>query len=76
MYFVALCYSTLERKSTASPSVIVIGAGFAGIAAARALHDAAFQVYTLDVYLLAWHAWVRILVLKQVNFAGCLVGIT
>lgn len=33
----------------ASPSVIVIGAGFAGIAAARALHDAAFQVYTLDL---------------------------
>ncbi|KAK6142385.1 hypothetical protein DH2020_022733 [Rehmannia glutinosa] len=44
----ALCYSTLERRSTASPSVIVIGAGFAGIAAARALHDAAFQVILLE----------------------------
>ncbi|KAL8506190.1 hypothetical protein ACS0TY_017164 [Phlomoides rotata] len=32
----------------ASPSVIVIGAGFAGIAAARALHDAAFQVMLLE----------------------------
>ncbi|KAK6142375.1 hypothetical protein DH2020_022723 [Rehmannia glutinosa] len=44
----SLCYSTLERRSTASPSVIVIGAGFAGIAAARALHDAAFQVILLE----------------------------
>ncbi|KAL8510595.1 hypothetical protein ACS0TY_017427 [Phlomoides rotata] len=32
----------------ASPSVIVISAGFAGIAAARALHDAAFQVMLLE----------------------------
>ncbi|PIN20378.1 Amine oxidase [Handroanthus impetiginosus] len=44
----ALCYSPVERKSTASPSVIVIGAGFAGIAAARALHDASFQVIVLE----------------------------
>ncbi|KAL0405192.1 UNVERIFIED_CONTAM: Polyamine oxidase 2 [Sesamum latifolium] len=44
----ALCYSTSERRSTGSPSVIVIGAGFAGIAAARALHDASFQVILLE----------------------------
>ncbi|KAL8506881.1 hypothetical protein ACS0TY_017684 [Phlomoides rotata] len=44
----AVCYSNLERKSMGSPSVIIIGAGFAGIAAARALHDAAFQVMLLE----------------------------
>ncbi|KAL6506821.1 Polyamine oxidase 2 [Orobanche hederae] len=44
----AHCYSTLVRRSTASPSVIVIGAGFAGITAARALHDASFQVTVLE----------------------------
>ncbi|KAH6780956.1 polyamine oxidase 2 [Perilla frutescens var. hirtella] len=42
------CYSSLERKSTTSPSVIVIGAGMAGITAARALHDASFQVTLLE----------------------------
>ncbi|KAL0008558.1 hypothetical protein SO802_010060 [Lithocarpus litseifolius] len=39
-----LCYSNVERK----PSVIVIGSGMAGIAAARALHDASFQVVLLE----------------------------
>ncbi|KAG2712612.1 hypothetical protein I3843_04G125900 [Carya illinoinensis] len=39
-----LCYSDAERK----PSVIVIGGGMAGIAAARALHDASFQVVLLE----------------------------
>ncbi|KAG8373080.1 hypothetical protein BUALT_Bualt12G0133500 [Buddleja alternifolia] len=34
--------------STTSPSVIVIGAGFAGITAACALHDASFQVVLLE----------------------------
>ncbi|KAL6577023.1 hypothetical protein OROMI_011299 [Orobanche minor] len=47
-YIEAHCYSTLVRRSTASPSVIVIGAGFAGITAARALHDASFQVTVLE----------------------------
>ncbi|CAI9089887.1 OLC1v1024538C1 [Oldenlandia corymbosa var. corymbosa] len=40
-----LCNSNVEGRS---PSVIVIGSGFAGIAAARALHDAAFQVTLLE----------------------------
>lgn len=44
----ALCSSNVERNRTASPSVIVIGGGFAGIAAARALHDASFQVILLE----------------------------
>ncbi|KAL6536733.1 hypothetical protein OROMI_026314 [Orobanche minor] len=47
-YIEAHCYSTLVRRSTASPSIIVIGAGFAGITAARALHDASFQVTVLE----------------------------
>ncbi|KAG6385191.1 hypothetical protein SASPL_154019 [Salvia splendens] len=44
----AVCYSNSGRKSMASPSVIVIGSGFAGIAAARALHDAEFEVVVLE----------------------------
>ncbi|KAL2458289.1 putative polyamine oxidase 2 [Forsythia ovata] len=44
----ALCYSDVERTHTASPSVIVIGGGTAGIAAARALHDASFRVVLLE----------------------------
>ncbi|XP_062153379.1 polyamine oxidase 2 isoform X2 [Alnus glutinosa] len=39
-----LCYSNVERK----PSVIVIGGGMAGMAAARALHDASFGVVLLE----------------------------
>ncbi|XP_073286296.1 polyamine oxidase 2-like isoform X3 [Primulina huaijiensis] len=42
----AICYS--GSRHAASPSVIVIGAGFSGIAAARALHDASFQVIVLE----------------------------
>ncbi|KAG5545220.1 hypothetical protein RHGRI_017635 [Rhododendron griersonianum] len=44
----APCNSDVERRYTASPSVIIIGGGFAGIAAARALHDASFQVTLLE----------------------------
>ncbi|KAM7497494.1 hypothetical protein LguiA_021908 [Lonicera macranthoides] len=40
--------SNVEKRHTASPSVIVIGGGFAGIAAARALHDASIQVVLLE----------------------------
>ncbi|VFQ92695.1 unnamed protein product [Cuscuta campestris] len=39
---------TPERRLSASPSVIVIGAGFAGLAAARALSDASFKVVVLE----------------------------
>lgn len=41
----ALCQSSDQKRS---PSVIVIGSGFAGIAAARTLHDASFQVIVLE----------------------------
>jgi polyamine oxidase len=34
----------VERK----PSVIVIGGGMAGMAAARALHDASCRVFTIE----------------------------
>ncbi|XP_059664870.1 polyamine oxidase 2-like isoform X2 [Cornus florida] len=44
----ALSYSNVERRHAATPSVIVIGGGFAGISAARALHDASFQVVLLE----------------------------
>ncbi|XP_004303904.1 PREDICTED: probable polyamine oxidase 2 [Fragaria vesca subsp. vesca] len=49
----AACNSEVERRptlsgTTPSPSVIVIGGGMAGIAAARALHDASFQVVLLE----------------------------
>ncbi|KAJ7960594.1 Polyamine oxidase-like protein [Quillaja saponaria] len=44
----ALCYSDVNRQQERSPSVIVIGGGIAGIAAARALHDASFQVVLLE----------------------------
>ncbi|XP_043700582.1 polyamine oxidase 2 [Telopea speciosissima] len=44
----ASCYSNAGRSQSRSPSVIVIGGGFAGIAAARALHDASFQVVLLE----------------------------
>ncbi|KAM0047915.1 putative non-specific polyamine oxidase [Helianthus debilis subsp. tardiflorus] len=44
----AICYSNVASRRSASPSVIVIGGGFAGISAARALHDASFQVTVLE----------------------------
>jgi ribulose 1,5-bisphosphate synthetase/thiazole synthase len=42
--FVGFYYTNVDQQSERSPSVIVIGGGMAGIAAARALHDASFQV--------------------------------
>nr|XP_043607707.1 polyamine oxidase 2-like [Erigeron canadensis] len=39
---------TISRTNQSSPSVIVIGGGFAGIAAARALYDASFRVIVLE----------------------------
>jgi NADH dehydrogenase FAD-containing subunit len=44
-YFVGFFYTNFDQQSERSPSVIVIGGGMAGIAAARALHDASFQVF-------------------------------
>uniref|UniRef100_A0A7C9DB19 Amine oxidase domain-containing protein n=1 Tax=Opuntia streptacantha TaxID=393608 RepID=A0A7C9DB19_OPUST len=44
----AHCQSRLGRSHAAGPSVIVIGAGFGGIAAARALYDASIQVTVLE----------------------------
>ncbi|XP_027343369.1 polyamine oxidase 2-like isoform X1 [Abrus precatorius] len=44
----ALCYGNVSRQQERTPSVIVIGGGMAGIAAARALHDASFQVVLLE----------------------------
>ncbi|RZC66006.1 hypothetical protein C5167_009696 [Papaver somniferum] len=40
-------FFSLERKQF-TRSVIVIGGGFAGISAARALHDASIQVVLLE----------------------------
>ncbi|RDX79746.1 putative polyamine oxidase 2, partial [Mucuna pruriens] len=47
-FVIALCYGDNSKQQERSPSVIVIGAGMAGIAAARALHDASFQVVLLE----------------------------
>ncbi|KAG4935730.1 hypothetical protein JHK85_050649 [Glycine max] len=44
----ALCYGNDGKQQGRSPSVIVIGGGMAGIAAARALHNASFQVVLLE----------------------------
>ncbi|XP_059283290.1 LOW QUALITY PROTEIN: polyamine oxidase 2-like [Lycium ferocissimum] len=44
----APCFSNPGQRADASPSVIVIGGGIAGLAAARALHDASFQVVVLE----------------------------
>ncbi|CAL0315858.1 unnamed protein product [Lupinus luteus] len=44
----ALCYGNVARQQERSPSVIVIGGGMAGTAAARALQDASFQVVLLE----------------------------
>lgn len=44
----APCFSSAGQRAEASPSVIVIGGGIAGLAAARALHDASFQVVVLE----------------------------
>ncbi|CAN0897442.1 Polyamine oxidase 2 [Linum grandiflorum] len=41
-------YSSSGKRQGGSPSVIVIGGGMAGLAAARALSDASFQVVVLE----------------------------
>ncbi|KOM52149.1 hypothetical protein LR48_Vigan09g080800 [Vigna angularis] len=43
----SLCYGNSKQEGR-SPSVIIVGGGMAGIAAARALHDASFQVVLLE----------------------------
>ena len=40
--------SRIERQHRSRPSVIVIGAGISGVAAARSLYDASFKVTVLE----------------------------
>ncbi|KHN38359.1 Putative polyamine oxidase 2 [Glycine soja] len=47
-FLVGLCCANDDKQQERSPSVIVIGGGMAGIAAARALQDASFQVILLE----------------------------
>lgn len=56
----ALCYGQEQERT---PSVIVIGGGMAGIAAARALHDASFQVFYLYCFMIysSWNSYVALL---------------
>lgn len=42
----------LERQHTSPPSVIVVGGGISGIAAARALSNASFQVWHFGLQLM------------------------
>lgn len=51
VFSLAPCFSNVGGKKVASPSVIVIGGGFAGLAAARTLHDASLQVCPGNRYL-------------------------
>ncbi|XP_009777198.1 polyamine oxidase 2 isoform X1 [Nicotiana tabacum] len=44
----APCFSNVGRRYVASPSVIVIGGGMAGLTAARTLQDESFQVVVLE----------------------------
>ncbi|KAG6529462.1 hypothetical protein ZIOFF_011660 [Zingiber officinale] len=47
-FLAASFYQKTEARQSRSPSAIVIGGGFAGIAAAHALKNAAFQVVLLE----------------------------
>ncbi|KAG6499854.1 hypothetical protein ZIOFF_039653 [Zingiber officinale] len=47
-FLAASFYQKTEARKSRSPSAIVIGGGFAGIAAAHALKNAAFQVVLLE----------------------------
>ncbi|XP_047316507.1 polyamine oxidase 2 [Impatiens glandulifera] len=42
------CFANPKGRHAAAPTVIVIGSGFAGLAAARTLYDASFQVMVLE----------------------------
>ena len=48
-FLVGLCCANDDKQQERSPSVIVIGGGMAGIAAARSLHDASLQVTDLII---------------------------
>ena len=74
--------STVERmKKKRTPSVIVIGAGMAGIAAARTLQDASFQVCKHDSMRckslsLQCCDEEGILILCLLSFSGCVIGVS
>ena len=46
------CLTCLERQQTSPPSVVVVGGGISGIAAARALSNASFQVLHFGLQLM------------------------
>lgn len=47
IFFVGAFASCIERQQTSKPSVIVIGSGISGIAAAHVLNNADFEVKLL-----------------------------
>ena len=60
-FLVGLCCANDDKQQERSPSVIVIGGGMAGIAAARALQDASFQVLKFFCFpLLNIHTFVLV----------------
>ncbi|KAF4381615.1 hypothetical protein F8388_021243 [Cannabis sativa] len=73
-----LCDSNMGGTKTRSPSVIVIGAGMGGLAAARALHDASFQVMYMYIFAAGppvsivslWKLFVLVVVLESRDRLG------
>lgn len=90
MVFSDTSVSTLERmKKKRTPSVIVIGAGMAGIAAARTLQDASFQVCNTMQSFKAYNVVTRkeysyVVIPKSesyyscllLSFSGCVIGVS
>ena len=69
-----LISTVFRRKKILSPSAVVIGAGFAGISAARALRDASFNVnIKISIgHLLSWELYSHEIFFIQ----GCSIGIS
>lgn len=59
--FAGVCSARPQKRS---PSVIVIGGGIAGLAAARALQDASFKVFDHIICILSTAFHLKLIVLS------------